>query len=213
MLGAMNHEPKVRAMERANVDRWFPRSPLGPMFDAGDGRMLPIPADAGGPWRDEAYARIDRYLVECRPPPQGAMVGIILVFTVLMLWLQPWLGFSGGQIGGIVMGGLALWHGHDVYQLWRYRKDLRELRQRIAASLALRTPLPAELGARFRLANPWRTALHVWVFGLIALAFGWMHFMDAERVSRAMVLLMLIGVGIAWLLYFAARRVDQSQQR
>ncbi len=168
----MNHEPKVREMERANVNRWFPVSPLGPMFDAGDGRMLPIPADAGDPWREEAYARIDKYLVEARPPSQGAMVAVILAFTCGMLALQPVLGFSGGQIGGIVMGGLALWHGHDVYLLWQYRRDLRALRARIAASLALRSPLPADLGARFRLTNPWRTALHIWVFGLVALVIG-----------------------------------------
>ncbi|MES2986809.1 MAG: hypothetical protein V4808_02780 [Pseudomonadota bacterium] len=209
----MNHEGKVRDMERANVDRWFPPSPLGPMFDAGDGRMLPIPADAGAPWREEAYARIDKFLVESRPPSQGAMVAIIIAFTLLLLALQPVLGFSGGQIGGIVMGGLALWHGHDFYLLWRYRQDLKALRARIAASLVLRSPLPAELGARFRRTNHWRTALHIWVWSLVTLAFGSLHFADPDRVPPAMTLLVPIGIVIAWLLYFASRRVDQSQQR
>jgi len=209
----MNHEPKVREMERANVNRWFPSSPLGPMFDAGDGRMLPIPADAGEPWRAEAYARIDKFLVESRPPPQWAMVGIILAFTGGLLALQPLVGFSGGQIGVIVMAGLTLWHGHDIYLLWQYRRDLRALRARIAASLALRSPLPAELGARFRQTNPWRTALHIWVFSLIALAIAAQHFVAPDQVTGATMAVALLAVGVAWLLYFAARRVDRSQQR
>jgi hypothetical protein len=207
----MNHEGRVRDMERAAVDRWFARSPLGTMFDAGDGRMLPMSIDTVEPWRDEAYAIIDTFIVESRPPSQGAMVGIILIFTCLLLALKPWLGLEGGQIGVIVMGGLALWHVGDFHRLWRYRRDLRALRGRIAASLALRTPMPAELANRFRRGNPWRMVLHVWVLSLAVILLLAAHFVPPEAVDPRAMLAALGAVGIAWLLYFLARRTDLAQ--
>jgi hypothetical protein len=207
----MNHEGKVRDMERAAVDRWFARSPLGPMFVAPRRGMLPMPADAIPAWREEAYARIDRYLVEARPPSQGLMLAVILGFTVVMLMLQPLLGFSGGEIGGIVMTGLLLWHGHDIWLLYKYKRDLRALRARIATSLALRTPVPAELGERFRRSNPWRLALHLWVYALIAITLLAMHFVPPDKIGPAVMLGAIVAVGIAWALYFLARRVDLAQ--
>jgi hypothetical protein len=207
----MNHEGKVRDMERAAVERWFARSPLGTMFVADARRMLPMPADAIQPWREQAYARIDQYITDSRPPPQGAMVGVILAFTCLLLWLQPILGLNGGQIGGIVMGGLLLWHGHDVWLLWRFRQDQKALRARIAASLALRTPVPAELGDRFRRGNPWRIVLHVWIYGLVAMLLLSMHFMPVDSVSPIFVLGTIGAVGVAWVFYFLARRIDLAQ--
>lgn len=207
----MNHENRVREMERAAVDRWFARTPLGPMFHAASGRTLPMPADAAEPWREEAYAIIDRFLVDSRPPPQGAMIAVILAFTALLFALEPWLGLGGAQIGVIVMGGLALWHVGDLHRLWRYRRNLRALRVRIEAALVLRSPLPEELARRFRIGNPWRIALHIWVFGLIAILLLAAHFLPPEGVTPAMMLAGLGAVGIAWVLYFLSRRIDLSQ--
>ena len=207
----MNHEKRVRESERAAVERWFAPSPLGMLFDSGDGRMLPIPTDAIEPWRDEAYAIIDTFLVESRPPPQWAMVGITLVFTFVLLALEPWLGLGGGQIGVIVMGGLGLWHVGDLHRLWRYRRDLKALRARIAASLALRAPMPAELANRFRRGNPWRTMLHLWVACLVAIVALASHFVPPDAIPPIAILIALGAVGIAWLLYFLSRRTDLAQ--
>jgi hypothetical protein len=209
----MNHEGRVRDSERAAVDRWFAPSPLGTIFDAGDGRMLPMPVDTVQPWRDEAYAIIDTFIVESRPPSQGAMIGVILVLTCVLLALKPWLGLEGGQIGVIVMGGLALWHVGDVRRLWRYRRDLKALRARIAASLALRAPMPAELANRFRRGNPWRTALHLWIWSFVAIVLLATHFVPPDPVPPIAILIGLGAVGIAWLFYFLSRRVDLAQAR
>lgn len=207
----MNHEGRVRDSERAAVDRWFARSPLGTMFDSGGGRMLPMSIDTIQPWRDEAYAIIDAFIIDSRPPPQGVMIGIILVFTCILLALQPVLGLDGAQIGVIVMGGLALWHVNDFHRLWRYRRDLKALRARIAASLVLRAPMPAELARRFRRSNPWRIVLHVWVLGLAVILLLAVHFVPPETVSPVMMLAAPVAVGVAWLLYFLSRRVDLAQ--
>jgi hypothetical protein len=209
----MNHEGRVRDSERAAVDRWFAPSPLGTMFDAGDRRMLPMPIDAVQPWRDEAYAIIDTFIVESRPPSQWAMVGIILVFTCVLLALKPWLGLEGGQIGVIVMGGLGLWHVGDVHRLWRYRRDLKALRARIAASLASRAPMPAELANRYRRGNRWRTMLQIWVSSLVAIALLATHFVPPDAVPPLAILIGLGVVVIAWLLYFLSRRIDLAQMR
>jgi len=207
----MNHENRVRDMERAAVDRWFAQTPLGPMFHAGRGRTLPVPADAIQPWRDEAHAIIDKFIVDSRPPAQWAMVGILLAFTCLLLALKPWIGLEGGQIGVIVMGGLALWHVDDFWRLWCYRRDLRALRGRIAASLALRTPIPEEIAGRFRRGNPWRIALQLWVWSFVAIALLSSHFVPPEAIDRGIFLFLLAAVGIAWILYFLSRRVDLGQ--
>lgn len=204
----MNHESRVRDMERAAVNRWFPDSPFGTMFSAGRGRMLPISIDAIQSWRDEAYAIIDKFIVDSRPPSQWAMMAVILAFFFAMLALQPYLGLEAGQIGGIIMGGVLLWHVDDVWRLWCYRRDLRELRARIAASLVLRTPVPEELAKRYARGNPWRIALHVWVVGLTAFLLLSMHFMPVETIDTVVFLATLGAIGIAWIFYFLARRVD-----
>jgi hypothetical protein len=200
-------------MERAAVNRWFARSPFGTMFNAGRGRMLPMSADAIEPWRDEAFGIIDKFIVDSRPPSQGAMFGIILVFTCVLLALKPVLGLEGGQIGGIVMGGVLLWHVDDLYRFWRYRSDLRELRGRIAASLALRTPVPAELASRYRRGNPWRIALHLWVWSVMAFTLLSLHWTPPEAVDTTAVLAAIGAVGVAWLLYALARRTDLALAR
>ncbi|MCX8476440.1 MAG: hypothetical protein MT490_11650 [Sphingomonas sp.] len=209
----MNHEKRVRESERAAVERWFAHSPLGTMFSAGDGRMLPIPADAIAPWREEAFAIIDKFIVDSRPPPQWAMFGIIFAFASVLLALQPVLGLDGSAIGAIVMGGLLLWHGADLHLLWRYRRDLKALRGRIAASLALRAPMPAEFADRYRRGNAWRTALHLWVGSLIALALLATHFVPPDAIGPAAILGAIGAIGIAWLLYFLSRRTDLVQAR
>jgi hypothetical protein len=208
----MNHEQRVREMERAAVERWFAQTPIGLVFDAGDGRTLQIRADMVESAREEAFAIIDKFIIASRPPPQWAMVAVIIAFSLALLALQPRLGLGGGQIGGIVAAGLLLWHGDDWLRLLRYRRDLRALRARTAAALALRTPVPEELAARYRRGNPWRTALHIWVFGLAALSLLAMHFLPPESVDAGIMTLAIAAVGVAWALYFLARRTDLAQQ-
>lgn len=208
----MNHEQRVREMERAAIERWFAQTPVGLVFDAGDGRTLQIRTDMMESAREEAFAVIDKFIADSRPPPQWALVAVIIAFSLALMALRPWLGLGGGQIGGIVAGGLLLWHGDDWLRLWRYRRDLRALRARTAGALALRTPLPGELAARFRRGNVWRIALHLWVFGLAALALLAMHFVPPEAIDAKVMTLAIAAVGVAWLLYFLARRTDLAQQ-
>ena len=212
-MAQADNEKRVIESERAMIDRWFAHSPLGPLFVADDGSMRPIAADALGPWRDEAFSILDKFIVDSRPPPQWALVVIIVGFTWLLLALTPLLGLKGGEIGGIIMAGLLLWHGHDFYLLWRYRRDLRALRSRIAASLALRTPVPAELARRYRRSNVWRTMLHLWIWSIVALALLSTHFADVEKIRPEVFPVLVGSVGIAWLLYFLARRTDLAQSR
>jgi hypothetical protein len=204
----VNHENKVREMERAAVDRWFARTPLGPMFNPGKGRMLPIPADADKPWREEAYAIIDRFIVDSRPPPQWAMMAIFLAFFCILLLLQRYTGFGGAEAGGIVFGGVALWHLDDFYRFWRYKRDLAALRARITASLALRSPVPEEIGRRYRRTNPWRTALQLWIFAFIGFVMTAPHWLPPGDVSLPLMFSLVAAVGIAWLLYLLSRRAD-----
>jgi hypothetical protein len=209
---AMNHEKRVREMERAAIERWFAQTPFGLMFNAGDGRTLQIRADLMESAREEAFAIIDKFITDSRPPPQWAMVGVIIAFSLALMALQPLLGLGGGEIGGIVAGGLLLWHGDDWLRLFRYRRDLKALRARTAVALALRTPVPEELAARFRRSNPWRTALHLWVFGLVALAMLAMHFVPPEAIDAGIMTLAIAAVGVAWVFYFLARRTDLAQR-
>jgi hypothetical protein len=175
--------------------------------------MLPMSVDAVEPWRGEAYGIIDKFIVDSRPPSQGAMIGIILVFTCVLLALQPLLGLEGGQIGGIVFGGVALWHLGDLHRLWRYRRDLRALRARIAASLVLRSPMPAELAGRYRRSNPWRVALHLWVWSVVAALLLSVHFVSPDAIGPATMLGAIAAIGFAWLLYFFSQRTDRALAR
>lgn len=207
----MDNEQRVREMERASVERWFAPSPLGALFDAGDGRMLQIGVDAIEAARAEAFAIIDRFIVDSRPPPRWAVFGVIFAFTCALLALQPLLGLGGAAIGGIVMGGLILWHADDLLRLLRYRRDLKSLRARTAVALGARAPLPEDLAARYRRRNPWRTVFHIWVSGASVLALLSAHFVAPDSIGIETFPLALGAVAIGWLLYWLARRVDRAQ--
>src|SRR3954469_17181703 len=112
----MDREAIVRESERAAIDRWFPRSPLGPMFDAGDGRMLPMPADTIGTWRAEGFAIVDAFIVDSRPPPQGVLFGIVFLFAALFMVIQSFVRLPGGAMAVLFAVGTMAWHAIDV--LW-----------------------------------------------------------------------------------------------
>jgi hypothetical protein len=183
------------------------------MFDAGDGRMLRIAPDAIPAWRDEAFARIEAFLLATRPPPGWAVFGAVFLFAILVTALQRYLALRGEVLALLVAAATLLWHVAHILKLRRFRRDLRDLRARIAASLALSTPVPAEWGARYRRRNPWRVALHLWVWSLIAVGLAAQHFVPPDAIDRGALLAALAAVGIAWLLHFAARRVDRTQAR
>lgn len=201
----------MRDSERAAVERWFPVSPLGPLFDPGSGDLLPAPAATIPAWQAEAFARIDQFIEREHADMQvhGWLFGLLFIglFAIAMLAQLP-IGPTlviGGAAGG------ALLHGWPLWQLYRYRRDLRQLRAHIRGELALRTPIPRELSQRFRRRNPWRIALHAWVWGLILLTLAAQHFVAPQDVPVAALPLGLAAVGIAWILHFLSRRVDLSQ--
>jgi hypothetical protein len=207
----MDSERAVRESERAAIERWFPASPLGPLFDPGDGSLLPISADAAPAWKAEAFAIVEGFLAGSRDEKQHMMT---LVFVAIAAGLL--LGLAGIRGGfalaiGIGAGGAAL-HGWSFYKLWRYRRDLADLRARIRTGLAGRSPLPRELAQRYRRGNPWRVVLHVWIWSLVALALGAQHFIAPERVSPAVIPAALGAVAIAWILYFLSRRIDLARR-
>jgi hypothetical protein len=209
----MDREKAMRESERAAVERWFAPSPLGPMFDVGDGRMLRIAPDAIPAWRDRAFARIEAFIVASRPPPRELMFCLAFLFAGLVTVLQIHTALRGEAIAALMAGGAVLWHAVEMLKVRDFRRDLRGLRGEIAASLALSTPLPAEFGARFRRRNPWRTALQIWVWSVLAAALASLHFVPAEAIDRGPILAALGATGVAWLLHFAARHVDRVQAK
>lgn len=206
----MDEIESVRNGERAGVERWFPPGPLGRLFDPGDGRMLPIREDAAAEWRAQGFAIVDRFVFDAkRWHPEG-----MLVLAVAVLGSIAALHFHHGAAIPVLIGlGMAALHGLGLLRLRRYRRELADLRARIRASLAASVPLPAEFGTRFRLANPWRAALNIWVLSLLAAAGAMAHFLKPEEMQPALVLAVGLAVAIAWGLYFLARRTDVSQQR
>lgn len=209
----MDRERMVRESERAAVERWFPESPLGQLFDPGDGNLLPMPSDAVAGWRDAAFARIDRFVAESQTGPWLHALAILLFAAAVAGFGQLFGVPTGIALGAGVAVGTVLLHGWGIWQLWRFRRDLAALRGRIRAELAGRSPLPRELADRFRRRNVWRTALHVWVGSLAALALLGQHFLPPERVPPALVLAGLVAIGIGWILFFLSRRVDLGYRR
>lgn len=207
----MDQRRIVRESERAAIERWFPASPLGPLFDPGTGDLLPAPAASIPGWQAEAFARIDRYVEREYVAGQvhgwmfvAFMIGLSLIATFAHLPVGTTL-VIGGAAGGAIL------HGWPIWQLYRFRRDLRLIRERIRGELALRTPIPRELAARYRRRNPWRVALHAWVWGLVFLALAAQHFVPPESVPAALLPLALGAVGIAWILHFLSRRIDLGQ--
>ncbi|WP_144034191.1 hypothetical protein [Sphingomonas sp. IBVSS2] len=204
----MDRRRIVRESERAAIERWFPASPLGPLFDPGTGDLLPAPAAAIPGWQAEAFARIDHYVEHEHVAAQvhGWLFGL---FIAGLLVIAMTVGLPIGRtlvIGGAAGG--ALLHGWPIWQLYRFRCDLRRLRARIHGELVTRVPIPRALATRFRRRNPWRIALHAWVWGLAALGIGAQHFVAPQDVPAAIVPAALAAVAIAWILHFLSRRID-----
>jgi hypothetical protein len=208
----MKRDEMVREQERAAIGRWFPTSPLGQLFDPGDGGLLRVHADAVPAWKQEAYALIDRFLGDSQFEAQLqtlVLVGLAIVGGLVI----GWTGFGSGTALMVLIGlGGFAFHAWPIYRLWRYRTELAALRARIRASLAASAPLPRELGERFQRRNPWRIALQVWVFALVLGGFAAQNFIGPERIPASAVFVMLAAVGIAWGLYFLSRRVDLREQ-
>ena len=203
----MDRERAIRESERAAIERWFPSCPLGPLFDPGDGRLLPTPADTISGWKQEAFEIVETFLAGSRAEEDHMKVFLFLAIAAGLAF-----GFAGIHSGFALMigigAGAAALHAYSLYKLWRYRRDLAALRQRILASLAGRSPLPQELAGRYRRHNAWRTALHIWVWTLGLSALVGQHFLPPESVSPALILAALAAVAIAWGLYFQSRRID-----
>ena len=175
----MDHRRSVRESERAAIERWFPASPLGPLFDPGTGDLLPAPAAAIPGWQAEAFARIDRHVEQDHVAGQVHgwlfglfFVGLFLIAMAAHLPIGPTM-VIGGAAGGAVL------HGWPIWQLYRFRRR-----------------------------NPWRVALHVWVWGLVALGIGAQHFVEPQDVPAAVIPAALAAVGIGWVLHFLSRRID-----
>jgi hypothetical protein len=208
----MDRERIVRESERAAIERWFPPSPLGPLFDPGDGNLLPIPADSAPAWKAEAFARIDAWIAETRTEKREHMV-LLFLWTIGLFAIVALVGLPTGTslMIGTALGAFVL-HAWSIWRLRCFRHDLAELRARIRTELAGRTPLPRELAQRFRRSNPWRVVLHVWIWSFVLLMLAAQHFVPPESVSPAMILAALGAVGIAWILHFLSRRIDLAQR-
>jgi len=205
----MDRAKAIRDSERAGVERWFPRSPLGQLFDPGDGRMLQVRDDSVPRWRDEAFAVIDDFVAFTE---RLHFSGIAVVVAVA---LASFFAISAhhGAWAGVAMGlGMAAVHILGVLRHQQYKRDLAAVRARIRSELAISTPLPAELSARFRQGNRWRTALNWWVGGLVIAIGAVAHFLPPDGFPPLLMLTFLVCVGIAWMLFLLAQREDRDQQ-
>jgi hypothetical protein len=205
----MDREKALRDGEREAVERWFPRGPLGRLFDAGDGRMLSIRDDVVPAWRDEAFAVIDAFVADTqRLRPDGvAVIAAVALASFLAIH------FHHGAYAGVAVGiGMAAVHILGMLRHQRYKRDLAAVRGRILHSLASSVPLPADLGKRFRQGNHWRTALNVWV-GLLVIAAGLAaHFMAPDPFPPIATVITIACIGIAWMLFFLARHADHQHR-
>lgn len=203
----MDRIKAIRESERAAVERWFPRSPLGQLFDPGDGRMLHVRDDAVPRWRDEAFAVIDGFVTDMQRLTGSGIVVIAAVALATFVAIYS----HHGAYAGVAMGlGFAAVHILGVLRHQRYKRDLAAVRAKIRAELAISTPLPAELGQRFKQRNHWRTALNWWVGGLVIAAGLAAHFLAPDEIPPLAVSGGILCVGIAWGLFFLAQRADRQ---
>lgn len=189
------------------MERWFPRSPLGQLFDPGDGRMLQVRADDVPRWRGEAFAVIDDFVAFTERLHWSGIAVIVAVAFASFFAISS----HHSAYAGVAMGlGMAAVHILGVMRHQRYKRDLAAVRSRIRAELAISTPLPAELSARFKQGNRWRTALNWWVGGLVVAAGLGAHFLAPDEIPPIAVTIGIVCVGIAWMLFFLAQRADRE---
>jgi hypothetical protein len=203
----MDRAKAIRESERAAVERWFPRSPIGQLFDPGDGRMLHVRDDSVPRWRDEAFAVIDDFVAFT----ERLHVSGIAVIAAVALASFFVISAHHSAYAGVAMGlGMAAVHILGVVRHQRYKRDLAGVRAKIRAELAISTPLPAELSARFRQGNRWRTALNWWVGGLVVVAGLAAHFLQPDEIPPLAITTGIVCIGIAWMLFFLAQRADRE---
>jgi hypothetical protein len=198
---------------RAQVDKWFGTTSLGPAFITRDGGVFRVSKEELT--RMRAEGEHDVLILQTRMTNRahiaiGVVVATLVVTTTFSKELiAPW--------GTIIKAlGYAIYSCHGIwmfYEAYRYDREVKAVRDTIGGRFEGKVPLPAGLTGSMLKANPFQLLLTALVLMLVGLVSG------AELLAhRDIDLITLIPdwaylgiVPFAWGLYFLAHIFDRSR--
>lgn len=192
--------------------RLFGDTALGPVFYADSGEALPVTEDERDVWLAHAQRAIDGHVAQRgRIPVECAVIALVLIFA-----FQAARALLGGVVpilAAIPAPAAALpalaWPLIDAR---RYSAKLARLRRDFAEGLQFRQAMPEDIATPHRRYNLFAilsvslACVAVGLFLLGAMRGGFDHY-------EALPLPVLLLLVPAWLLHFAARRVDAVHRR
>lgn len=200
---------KLIEAETARIARWFGDTGCGPVYHDLAGRALPVTDRQRDRWQVEAVRQVERYVERLdRTPIETVLIAFVLATAgcSASALLGPHVPLLEGPMPGLAAMPALLWPGLVALQ---FRSAQRRLRRDIGYRLSLRTPLPqpAAVAARRYNVFVWgQMAAGLSVVGIAALA--------AWREQPGFGLVPMLGFGaLAWLFYWAGRRVDAVHRR
>ena len=139
---------------KANVNRWFTKTPLGTAFLPGNGSALPISEDMALGIRagaEEFIAQSYANLQKRMAIHAAVIVGIVISIQYIKAGQKPPLSeiLSYLSYGLYTLHGLALLH-----DAWKWEKSVMNLRDAIAHALITKVPLPPTLAGKQAVAEP-----------------------------------------------------------
>jgi hypothetical protein len=201
------------SIAKAQVDKWFGRNALGPVFLTRDSRAYRLSAEELARLRDDAQAEVTAGQLRMRSRTYLAMFLVVIVFVGMTMlaakFAAPWNGI-------IKATGYGIYSAHGVwilYEAFKYDREVKAVRDRIAASLSTRVPLPAAMTEQLTRTNPFQ-ALMVGCFAVLLITYFAIeqlahHGIDLISMIPAWVYLGV--VPLVWGLYFLAHLFDRRR--
>lgn len=180
-------------LAKANVDRWFAKTPAGPAFLPGNGKALPIDENVALGIRAGAEQFVARSYDDLQKRMLIHMVIIVLI-VVAIQYIRSGLDPVLDTI--LLYISYALYTAHGLFALndaWKWERSVMDLRDAIAHALREKVPLPPTLAGGQAVVEPDYRLLGGITFSIVAL---FMLFKGVKLPDFVSPWLPAIGVGV-----------------
>jgi hypothetical protein len=201
------------SIAKAQVDKWFGTTAQGPVFLTRDARAYRLSADELNRLRDDAEAEVTSGQIRMRFRTYLALFLVVITFVGMTMLAAkvaaPWDGI-------IKATGYGLYAAHGVwilYEAFKYDREVKAVRDKIAAALTTRVPLPASMTEQMTRTNPFQVIMVTCVALLLVV-----YFLAENLAHRGIDIISMIPawaylgfVPLVWGLYFLAHVFDRRR--
>ena len=183
----VNFRDDPASVAKAQVEKWFGKTTLGPAFLTRDSRVFRLSPDETTRLREAAEAEVADLQMRMRRRTYLAVFIAIVVFmgmtSLSAKMAAPWHDV-------VKDAGFAIYAAHGLwilYESFQYDREVKSVRDGIAAAMAGRVPLPEMLTEQMTRGNPFQALL----IGVVSLLFA-LYFVAELSAHRGVELIEMV---------------------